>query len=81
VFADLDGVLTPAGEAELPYDERIMRIDHQGHHHVFADNLQSGWNEIRFSGERMLLSSLRKSFSSGQYHEPDGSIHEIRFAG
>jgi hypothetical protein len=81
LFVDDRGELTEWGEATLPYNERIMRIDHEGNTHVFAEHLQAGWNEIRFSGDRMLLSCLRKSFSSGQFHEPDGSLHEIRAVG
>ncbi len=80
VFADTDGNLTSWGEATCPYDERIVRIDPSGATHVFAEGLQAGWNEIRFSGDRMVISSMRKSFSSGQYHEPDGSLDEIRVA-
>jgi hypothetical protein len=78
-FVDNDGCLTEWGRNPLPYDERIMRIDADGVHHVFADHLQAGWNEIRFSRDRMIITLLRKSYSSGQYHEPDGSIDEIRF--
>ena len=79
-FVDNDGHLTEWGRNPLPYDERIMRIDRDGAHHIFADHLQAGWNEIRFSQDRMIITSLRKSYSSGQYHEPDGSIDEIRLA-
>jgi hypothetical protein len=27
------------------------------------------------------ISCLRRSFSTGEYHEPDGSLYEIRAAG
>jgi hypothetical protein len=79
-FVDDDGTVNHWGTGPLPYDERIMRIDENGEHHVFADGLQAGWNEIRFSGDRMVLSNLRRSYSSGQYHIPDGSLEEIRVA-
>jgi hypothetical protein len=70
--------VTKAGAGALPYDEQILRIDPEGNVHVFADGLQGGYNELRFDGDRMLISVLRKSFSTGEYHEPDGSIYEIK---
>ena len=51
-----------------------LRID-------IADNLQGGWVELRFSGDRMYVSTLRRSYSTGEYHEPDGSLYEIRYTG
>ena len=65
----------------LPYDERILRVDPEGRVHVFAHGLQGGWNELRFDRDRMYISCLRKSYSTGEYREPDGSVYEIRFTG
>jgi hypothetical protein len=65
----------------LPYDGRIMRIAPDGSEHVFAEGIQGGSTALAFSGERMLISLVRKSYSTGEYHEPDGSIYEIRWAG
>jgi hypothetical protein len=62
----------------LPYDSTILRVDPAGNVHVFADGLQGGWNELRFDRDRMYISCLRRSFSTGEYHEPDGSLYEIR---
>jgi len=28
-----------------------------------------------------MIGELRKSYSTGDYHEPDGSINEIRYVG
>ncbi len=68
----------PAGP--LPWDSRILRFDEDGTQHLFADGLQGGWTEILFDGARLLVSCLRRSYSTGEYHEPDGSIYEIRAA-
>ena len=62
----------------LPYNSRILRIDPAGNVHTFADNLQSGWNEVLFEGPRMIICSHRRSYSTGEYHEPDGSLYEIK---
>jgi hypothetical protein len=65
----------------LPYDSTILRVDPDGKAHLFAEGLQGGWNELRFDRDRMYVSCLRRSFSTGEYHEPDGSLYEIRVAG
>ncbi len=68
-------------DGPLPYDVRILRIDPEGNTHVFADGFQGGWVELRFSGDRMYVSTLRRSYSTGEYHEPDGSLYEINYTG
>lgn len=65
----------------LPYDARIMRIAPDGSEHVFADSLQGGSTGIAFSRRRLLISCARKSYSTGEYHEPDGSVYEIKYIG
>jgi len=62
----------------LPYDGRIIRIDPDGGEHVFCDTIQGGSTTLAFSGERLVIASARKSYSTGEYHEPDGSIYEVR---
>jgi hypothetical protein len=62
----------------LPYDSKILRVDPAGNVSVFAEGMQGGWNELRFDRERMYISCLRRSYSTGEYHEPDGSLYEIR---
>jgi hypothetical protein len=61
----------------LPYDARILRVAPDGSVHTFADRLQGGSTTIVFSGDKMYVGSSRKSYSTGQYHEPDGSIYEL----
>ncbi len=87
VFYALQGSMnqmhvTKMRTGSLPWDEKIIRIDRDGNHHVFADKLQGGgWNELLFDGDRLIVSSLRRSYSTGEYHEPDGSIYDIRWTG
>lgn len=72
---------TRAVDAALPYDARIMRTDLAGNTSVFAENLQGGSTSFVFDGPRMVIASLRKSYATGEYHEPDGSIYEVRYTG
>jgi hypothetical protein len=68
-------------DAPLPYSAKLMRSDAQGRHHVFADNFQGSSTLLVFKGSRLLMSVLGKSYSTGDYHHPDGSIYEIRYTG
>lgn len=61
----------------LPYDARIVRIDPDGGEHTFCDGIQGGSTTLAFSGNRLMVASSRKSYSTGEYHEPDGSIYEV----
>lgn len=63
----------------LPFHSSILRLDETGTPQVFASQLQDGYTQTIFAGGRMLVSSLRRSYSTGEYHEPDGSIYEIRW--
>jgi hypothetical protein len=72
---------TTLGDGPLPYDADIVRIDEKGDLIVFAEQLQSGFPDLMFQGDRMIVSTVRKSYSTGEFHEPDGSIYEIRFTG
>jgi hypothetical protein len=65
----------------LPYTDKIMRRDANGEEHVFAANVQAGQNLIGFAGNRMIITNLRHSYSSGDFHEPDGSIYAIEYKG
>jgi hypothetical protein len=73
--------VTKPGPGPLPYNSRILRIDPEGNVHTFADGLQSGWNEVVFDGSRMIVGCLRRSYSTGEYHEPDGSLYEVKYTG
>ncbi|MBX3509709.1 MAG: hypothetical protein KF700_00805 [Hyphomonadaceae bacterium] len=68
-------------DVPLPYSARIMRIDPQGREHVFADNFQGSSTSLVFDKNRLVISLLGKSYSTGDYHHPDGSISEIVFQG
>src|SRR5262249_7974810 len=63
--------VSKAKPGPLPYDSKILRVAPGGDVHVFAEGLQGGWNELRFDRDRMYISCLRRSFSTGEYHEPD----------
>lgn len=76
---DLNHVTT--FDTPLPYSAKVMRTDKSGKHHVFADNLQGASTLIVFDGNRMLLSIMGKSYSTGEYHHPDGAIYEIKYTG
>jgi hypothetical protein len=68
-------------DGALPYDAQIIRVDPAGNEHVFADKLQAGYAALLFQGDRMILSRIGKSYSTGDYHYPDGSLHEIVYVG
>jgi hypothetical protein len=68
-------------EGPLPYDATIVRTDSDGNSHVFADQLQGASPGCIFAGERMLVSKIGKSYSTGDYHETDGAIYEITYTG
>ncbi|MFE9327624.1 hypothetical protein ACIHDR_38315 [Nocardia sp. NPDC052278] len=72
---------TKRDDEALPYDAKIFHTDLDGNTTVFAENLQGGSTSIVFVRDRMLIASLRKSYATGEYHEPDGSIYEVRYNG
>jgi len=72
---------THAADGALPYDAKIMRTTMDGETAPFAENLQGGSTSFIFNGRRMLIASLRKSYATGEYHEPDGSIYEVVYTG
>ena len=62
----------------LPYSAEIVRRDADGNEHVFASNLQAGQNLIGFAGDRMIVTNMGHSYSSGNFKHPDGSVFAIR---
>jgi hypothetical protein len=68
-------------EGALPYDASIVRFDHGGQRHEFATQLQSGSPALLFQRDRMVVAVVRKSYSTGEYHLPDGSLYEITYVG
>jgi hypothetical protein len=69
---------TKGSRQALPYTDKIVRRDENGEEFVFASNLQAGQNLIAFAGDRMIVSNMRHSYSSGDFHEPDGSLYAIQ---
>ncbi|ASL17529.1 hypothetical protein [Mycobacterium intracellulare] len=72
---------TMVEDGPLPYDAKIVRIDPEGNAHDFVVNLQGGAGTLVFAGDRLLYGQIRKSYSTGDYHEPDSSVYEIRYIG
>ncbi|MET0886080.1 MAG: hypothetical protein ABWX92_06480 [Mycetocola sp.] len=68
-------------DGALPYDAQILRTDKDGNEHVFAEKLQAGYAGLIFQRDRMLVSRIGKSYSTGDFHYPDGSIYEIKYVG
>jgi hypothetical protein len=69
------------GVGVLPYDAEIVWYDDDGRAHVFASQLQTGSPSLIFQGNRMIVATVRMSYSTGQFHYPDGSIYEIVYSG
>jgi hypothetical protein len=61
----------------LPYDARIIAIAPDGTERDFATGLQGGSTTLAIAGERLVIASSRKSYSTGEYHEPDGTVYEV----
>ena len=72
---DLNHVTT--WDEPVPYRGQLMRTDRQGNKHVFADNFQGSSTMLAFRGNELLMSIMGKSYSTGEYHHPDGSIYAI----
>jgi hypothetical protein len=68
-------------DGALPYDASIYRIDANGNKHLFAKNLQGGFPVAKFQGNRLILGTIGKSYSTGDFHYPDGSLIEIFYTG
>ncbi|MBV9526748.1 hypothetical protein, partial [Sphingomonas sp.] len=65
----------------LPYDAAIYRTDEKGERHLFARYLQGGHPQVKFQGNRLLIGTIGKSYSTGDFHYPDGSLLEIAYKG
>jgi hypothetical protein len=72
---------THARDDAVAYDATIRRTSLSGETSTFAAGLQGGSTSFIFNGTRMLIGSIRKSYATGEYHEPDGSIYEVRYTG
>jgi hypothetical protein len=65
----------------LPYSAEIVRRDADGKEYVFASNVQAGQNLIGFAGDRMIVTNMHHSYSSGNFKNPDGIVFAIRYKG
>ncbi|MGE0044569.1 MAG: hypothetical protein AB7T08_02310 [Hyphomonadaceae bacterium] len=66
-------------EEGLPYHGKVMRVTGDGETSVFADNFQGSYTSLVFDRERLLMGVVGRSYCTGEYHEPDGAIYEIRY--
>ena len=68
-------------EFTLPYDGKILRKDPaSGEISVFADQVRGGFTSMAFQKGRMRVTHFGKSYSTGEFHEPDGIIFEVTSA-
>jgi hypothetical protein len=65
----------------LPYKARLMRQAPDGGVHVFADEFWGSYTTPVFDGPRLVLGLVGKSYSTGEFHEPDAAIYEITYTG
>lgn len=72
---------TEGDALRLPYTTEIIRRDAAGKEHVFASGLQAGQNLIGFAGNRMIVTNMGHSYSSGNFKHPDGTVLAIRYTG
>ena len=76
---DLNHVTT--WDDPVPHAGKVLRTDKQGKVHVFADQLQGSSTMLAFRDNALVMSVLGKSYSTWEYHHPDGSIYEIAWTG
>jgi len=65
----------------LPHDGRLLYRDAEGVFQPLVTGLRSGRNDIIFTGSRLIITHFGKSYSTGEYHQPDGSIWELTYEG
>lgn len=65
----------------LPHDGRIQYRGTDGSLKDLVTGLRAGRNDILFAGGRLLISHWGKSYSTGEFHHPDGAIWELRWDG
>ena len=67
------------GDAQaLPYTASIMRKDADGQEHEFVSGIQAGQNLIAFAGDRMIVSNMGHSYSTGNFKSPDGVVFAVQ---
>jgi hypothetical protein len=65
----------------LPYDGRLLYRNDNGDFLDLVTGLRGGRNDIIFTGDRLVISHWGKSYSTGEFHYPDGAIWELRWEG
>ncbi|MGE0046698.1 MAG: hypothetical protein AB7T08_13160, partial [Hyphomonadaceae bacterium] len=65
----------------LPYGGRILRWSKKDGVSVFADDFQGSSTSLLFDRSRLYVGLVRKSYCTGEFHEPDASLYEIDFVG
>jgi len=61
----------------LPHDGRLLYRGGDGELHELVTGLRGGRNDILFAGDRLIISHWGKSYSTGEFHYPDGAIWEL----
>jgi len=65
----------------LPYSGRVLRQSPQGEISVFADDFYGSSTSIVFDRSRLIMGLSGRSYSTGEFHEPDASLYEVRYEG
>jgi hypothetical protein len=65
----------------LPHDGAILYADEGGAPQPLVTGLRGGRNELFFDGRRLLISHWGKSYSTGEFHHPDGALWELHHVG
>lgn len=65
----------------LPHDATIRYRNSDNEIVPFVSNLRGGFNDFMFRGNKLIITHFGKSWSTGEYHEPDGMIWEVCFDG
>jgi len=72
---------TQMPDGALPYDASVYRIDERGERRPFVVGVQGGYPHLQFQDDRMLIASMGKSYSTGDFHYPDGYLAEVVYVG
>lgn len=65
----------------LPHDGQLIYRDAHGELRPLVTGLRGGRNDLLFAGDRLIISHWGKSYSTGEFHHPDGAIWELTWDG
>jgi hypothetical protein len=65
----------------LPHDAAILYEDAAGGFQPLVTGLRGGRNDLLFDGRRLIISHWGKSYSTGEFHHPDGALWELSYTG